>query len=975
MGIKLTQELIKSSLNKTLSERTNTIRSPILEQELEKDTVTVVTTDGDQLIVQEFEQAQAGTAISVETVNDFPLEEVLDEIVENVSSENVLVNAPIGTAITVKVVNDFPLNDVLDEIIDNTKNPTPKVIVPEDRPAMLDDSEYRELIQDEEARPEDFVPLRDDKFEKATPDTEILAAGKRYFSVDSQVHGHQTQASSKGKVDNSRFVDDAMRGRSGKYWTTDDDNFAFVDDLESGASLFVIKTQESHNDTANTTFGRTVQRTALKGNKKKFVTANNEYARDMWKAYVAGGTYEGSYKGSTGKPLEFFPTIKTGNMFMDYVYDMPVPFSFEETKNFQVPRGALVSEIRHEYNFYIEDFEERIAAADVLDNTLPNMYVFLSELNSENPNPEFKNFITLDDTLETEEQLARRHLGPNKFDIKEHPIGQYYDLYAHQYRHAVDNGAVERLDKKFSNVVVSVNDVSLFNKYNEKSEMFPMLTDISIGTDKTTTFAQILKESQMTDEFVSKIVNRHLENASDTLQVEVATETIVQREGSGTAKAVGEIKTEQRRTWDIAELMAEMKDGTEQLDTAQAVFLGDFEARTNATSGEQFKFFKSLMGVIFSGKFQSLIKQKFRTLDELLDGQPAYSETVMYRIAKHEFGPGGKNIQNVWLPNSNEIDVLRYLDTQIKYNKRYTYKVWAYQMVIGTRYWYTDLDVQSFDHHATFKTYMEPSIKLIETPFAEASFLVSDVPPVPPDIDIIPYKGVDNEMLFYMKGNVGNFDAEPVAIEPTDEAAIEVVRESQRKRPDELITFGADDHPAAFEIFRVEEHPRSYADFTGKLRSTVFTDVDLDTLQGATSAGFVDDLKPNTKYYYTMRSVDIHGHFSNPTPIYEVQILNENGMIYPLIRSVEFAKAPNASDKPARRFVQIVPNLLQVLIDEEKSGYGSAETAEDVKRRLHLGLAQESLWDKTFKLRLTSKSTGKKIELNFGFEHKDDEKA
>ena len=952
MGI--TFDMIKSAQGKTVQERAGALENPIL--------------NGlpDETPREELETVTLGTSLIAEPVNDFPLTEILTEI----SEENILIVAS-GIGLIAEPVNDFPLTEILNEIVDNTE--TPNVIVPESRPPMLDDSEYRELIQSEESRPEDFVPLTTDKFEKATPNTEILAAGKRYFSVDDAVHGVKPRL--ENKVHNSSYVADAMRGRAGKFWTTDKENFVFADDLDSPPPSFWIKTQESNNDMAPTNLGRTVQRTALKGNKEKFVTANGDFSRDLWKTYVAGGTYEGSYRGSTGAPLELLPTIKTGFMFGDYVYDMPVPFSFEEIKDFQVPQGALISRIQHEYNFFIKDFEERISDVDVLDNTLPNMYVFLSELNNDNPNPEFRNFITLDDTLETEEQIARNHLGTNKFDIKKHPIGQYYDLYARQYRTAVDNGAVERLDKKFSNILVPIEDVSLFNKYNEKSEMFPMLTDISIGTDKTTTFAQILKESKMTNEFVSKIVNRHLENNSEPLSVEVSTETIIQREGEGTARAFTEIRSEQRRTWDIAKLVAEMRDGTEQLDADQAVFLGDYDARTTAASGDQYKFFKSLMSVIFSGKFQTFIQQKFRTLDELLDGKPAHSETVMYRIAKHEFGPGGNNIQNVWLPNSNEIDVLRYLDTQIKYNKRYTYKVWAYQLVVGTRYWYADLDVESFDHHATFKTYMEPSVKLIETPFAEASFIVSDVPPVPPNIDFIPYKGVDNQMLLYLNGNIDNFDAEPIAIEPSDAAAISLLRESQRKEEDGLITFGADDHAVAFDIFRIKKHPLSYADFTGNLHATVETDVDLNTIQSATSIGYVDALKPNTKYYYTARAIDIHGHFSNPTPVFEVQILNENGLIYPLIRSVEFAKAPSASDKPARRFVQIVPNLLQVLINEEKSGYESAETADEVRRKIHLGLSKESLWDKRFKLRLTSKSTGKKIEFNFGFGHKDDERA
>ena len=41
-------------------------------------------------------------------------------------------------------------------------------------------------------------------------------------------------------------------------------------------------------------------------------------------------------------------------------------------------------------------------------------------------------------------------------------------------------------------------------------------------------------------------------------------------------------------------------------------------------------------------------------------------------------------IQNIWIPNSNSIDIFEYVDTQVKYNKEYTYVVTAYQLSVGT---------------------------------------------------------------------------------------------------------------------------------------------------------------------------------------------------------------------------------------------------------------------------------------------------
>jgi patatin-like phospholipase/acyl hydrolase len=66
-----------------------------------------------------------------------------------------------------------------------------------------------------------------------------------------------------------------------------------------------------------------------------------------------------------------------------------------------------------------------------------------------------------------------------------------------------------------------------------------------------------------------------------------------------------------------------------------------------------------------------------------------------------------------------------------------------------------------------------------------------------------------------------------------------------------------------------------------------------------------------------------------------------------------------------RRYLKVNPNLIQSLIDYEKSiPDGSTASAYDASQVL-LGLADESAWDKRFKMRITSKHSGKKFDINF----------
>ena len=56
----------------------------------------------------------------------------------------------------------------------------------------------------------------------------------------------------------------------------------------------------------------------------------------------------------------------------------------------------------------------------------------------------------------------------------------------------------------------------------------------------------------------------------------------------------------------------------------------------------------------------------------------------------------------------------------------------------------------------------------------------------------------------------------------------------------------------------------------------------------------------------------------------------------------------------------------QRLIDYER--IEGIDTAKGLKE-VPLGLEEEQVWGKKFKIRLTSKNTGKKIDLNISFEH------
>ena len=106
---------------------------------------------------------------------------------------------------------------------------------------------------------------------------------------------------------------------------------------------------------------------------------------------------------------------------------------------------------------------------------------------------------------------------------------------------------------------------------------------------------------------------------------------------------------------------------------------------------------------------------------------------------------------------------------------------------------------------------------------------------------------------------------------------------------------------------------------------------------------------------------------------------DDGGAGYPIIRLYQFAEVdPTAPIKSARKLIQIIPRITQSYFNESRSGVANEDgTLTVTNKNLVLGVESESLFPATsgfgiktgkrFKIRLTSKSTGKKVDINVDF--------
>lgn len=639
--------------------------------------------------------------------------------------------------------------------------------------------------------------------------------------------------------------------------------------------------------------------------------------------------------------------------FTDHSFKIASPVQRRDIDAVSQFPNLLYANVNPTYNFYIPSYES--AAVGISEPLLPNMYTFVSQmLHDENDeeatiNPLFKKHLTLDN------KIAFGNI--KKIETQ----GQYFNIYSKGYSNWNNNKPRNSvIESKFKNQLVSHSNVNLLKDYNKKKELFPMFVDIKFSTDTNADFAELLKDTEMGCVLMKEFV--HGENKfkqfREFLQTYEKPDNPLYNHGDSITYPDG---LYDRNVIDITDWFSNISNiSSEEIDmsTLPAIFLGNVREIVN---DPKYKFFKSLMTLILNGRILQLSKKYTRTYKDILDGKLAHSETVAYRIEKKS---GDTQIQNFYLPNSNEINIHNFIDTQVKYGKEYTYNIYALQAVYGTSY-QTIVDSRTGNANTSYLlVYSKPSIKIVEVPYYDYTNRLLDSPPVQPNVEIIPFKGIDNRIKINLSSNTGKYDLQPIVIEASEEEENEILKLSQDRLPDEPLQYESDDYTAMFEVYRVDKHPSGYSDFKENKISVLNTD-------SGTAASMIDNILPNKKYWYIFRSVDNHNHVSYPTPIYQFEMINSSGAIFPLISVVDFkAINPQSASKKLKRIMQIAPAFPQTILNTEE-----LDKLDTIKDRFNdpklfkLGVEDESLWQKKFKIRLTSKKTGKKVDINIKFKH------
>lgn len=242
--------------------------------------------------------------------------------------------------------------------------------------------------------------------------------------------------------------------------------------------------------------------------------------------------------------------------------------------------------------------------------------------------------------------------------------------------------------------------------------------------------------------------------------------------------------------------------------------------------------------------------------------------------------------------------------------------------------------------------------KIYKNHLFDKSFAVHDNPPAPVTVQVYPLIKRPNNLLFWINEACFKFLDEPEIIYPSDIEYFKKMRIVQNLGTKKILFECAKDMKRV-DVFRTTTPPRRYSDFADNLYRSV-------PFEESTSTEYLDTLQFNTKYYYTFRGVDVHDNISNPTSVYQIEIINNDGAIYSVVRTYDMRETQieHTFNKSFKKYISINPSAIFTTIEKNDDG------------KIIIGNNNTGLWGEKFKIRVKSKESGKCFDINLTFNKK-----
>jgi hypothetical protein len=384
-------------------------------------------------------------------------------------------------------------------------------------------------------------------------------------------------------------------------------------------------------------------------------------------------------------------------------------------------------------------------------------------------------------------------------------------------------------------------------------------------------------------------------------------------------------------------------------------FYKDFEEATSFES--QF-----LRLEMFS-RIRDFVSQRMRKTfsSVILENDSCANLIIGYKIQKFAVGVNSP-IQTTYIMTPKTRD---YYDSLFAYDTIYRYEIKAITMVLGTSYSYSNVQQDPEQGQITLTFVNRPSLQFLDIPVLTQNMIATDIPNPPPEVVFYNERGKRNQVILTLDQATIVENSSPDNY-PQYFAGDYISQDKVfTQQKDTQIQFSALYTSNIYEIYRTDEQPSSYDDFANNLLTTIGqSGVEL------TDNLFRDIIVPHKKYYYLIRTLTNFGIHSNPTKIYELELIQDSDETYLNYVEFKFEETENISkNKVFKKFLQIKPSLPQLAL---KNNQITDLSSTDNYGDSIVGTDADLIWGRKFKIRVKSKKTGKLFDLNVTFNLEDE---
>jgi hypothetical protein len=357
-----------------------------------------------------------------------------------------------------------------------------------------------------------------------------------------------------------------------------------------------------------------------------------------------------------------------------------------------------------------------------------------------------------------------------------------------------------------------------------------------------------------------------------------------------------------------------------------------------------------------------------RNYKEIFNGIKSKKEILFFRVDKYADALIGKPIQSYYVPASKIGNTIKIIDTQIHYDRRYHYVVNAYILTYGTAY--SDNIESSYQDEATktYKTVLsvdtDPNFRIYEIEFFRTSYVNSEIPPNRPSAEFLNTSNSNNKIGIRLEQPLGKTEEKFQIIHELDEEQKDSMKASVTQ--DDKFKFKNSRTQVSYQIFRITDPPKGYSDFANNMIEEIDTELNKNTII------IRDTILPNKKYYYVFRASSMTDKVSNPSPIYEVELKKDSGESN-VIASKYVIPSQRMLKKavPFKQMLYVTPATEQRYLDIEDERLVNATSYDELYSELMLGNGiDRKVWNRKFKIRLKSTTSGKIIDFNVKFKIK-----